>query len=73
MGERVGGGGCQPQRIVRDPGMPSQNDIDDHEAGGHATYRTWRGACVGGRVVGLEKGIHRRYYCRGGEEQILGV
>ena len=23
---------CQPQRMVRDPGMPSQKDIDEHEA-----------------------------------------
>ena len=40
---------CQPQRIVRDPGMPSQRDIDEHEAGGHCTYRAWCEACVDGR------------------------
>ena len=32
--------------------MPSQKDIDEHEAGGHATYRTWCEACVEGRGVG---------------------
>ncbi len=43
---------CQPQRIVRDPGVPSQRDIDEHEAGGHATHRAWCEACVEGRGVG---------------------
>ncbi len=43
---------CQPQRIVRDPGMPSQKDIDEHEAGGHCTYRAWCEACVEGRGTG---------------------
>ena len=43
---------CQPQRVLRDPGMPSQADIDEHEAGGHATYRTWCEACVEGRGIG---------------------
>ena len=42
---------CQPQRVLKDPGMPSQKDIDEHEAGGHATYRTWCEACVEGRGV----------------------
>ena len=32
--------------------MPSQKDIDEHEAGGHATYRTLCEACVEGRGVG---------------------
>ena len=27
---------CQPQRVLGDPGMPSQKDIAEHEAGGHA-------------------------------------
>ena len=48
---------CQPQRIVRDPGMPSQKDIDEHEAGGHCTYRAWCEACVEGRGAGTP---HRR-------------
>ena len=43
---------CQPQRIVRDPGMPPQKGIDEHEAGGNANYRTWCGACVEGRGAG---------------------
>ena len=43
---------CQPQRVLRDPGMPSQKEIDEHEAGGHATYRTWCEACVEGRGIG---------------------
>ncbi len=43
---------CQPQRIIKDPGMPSQADIDEQEAGGHATYRTWCEACVEGRGIG---------------------
>ena len=37
---------------LKDPGMPSQKDIDDHEAGGQATYRIWREACVEGRGIG---------------------
>ena len=32
---------CQETRIIRDPGAPSQKEIDEHEAGGHATYRRW--------------------------------
>ena len=47
----------QPQRIVRDPGLPSQQDIDEHEAGGHTTYRAWCEACVEGRATGAQ---HRR-------------
>ena len=43
---------CQPQRVLKDPGMPSQKDIDEHEAGGHATYRALCEACVEGRRVG---------------------
>ena len=43
---------CQPPRVLRDPGAPSQKDIDEHEAGGHATYRTWCEACVEDRGVG---------------------
>ena len=43
---------CQPQRVLKDPGMPSQKDIDEHEAGGHANYRSWCEACVEGRGVG---------------------
>ncbi len=46
----------QPRRIVRDPGVPSQKNIDEHESGGHATYRTWCEACVEGRGTG---GPHR--------------
>ena len=43
---------CQEPRVLRDPGAPSQKDIDEHEAGGHATYRSWCEACVEGRGVG---------------------
>ena len=43
---------CQEPRVLRDPGAPSQKDIDEHEAGGHATYRRWCEACVEGRGVG---------------------
>ena len=58
---------CQPQRIVRDPGMPSQKDIDEHEAGGHAEYRTWCEACVEGRGTGTP-------HCRGkGQESKVPV
>ena len=42
----------QAERIVRDPDIPSQKDIGEHDAGGRATYRTWCEACVGGRGVG---------------------
>ena len=58
---------CQLQRIVRDPGMPSQKDIDEHGAGGHATYRTWCEACVEGRGTGTP-------HCRGnGQESKVPV
>ena len=30
---------CQPQLVLIDHGMPSQKDIDEQEAGGHANYR----------------------------------
>ena len=43
---------CQAQRVPKDPGMPSQKDIDEHVARGHATYRTWCEACVEGRGAG---------------------
>ena len=43
---------CQPQRVLKDPGAPSQKDIDEHEASGHATCRTWCEACVEGRGIG---------------------
>ena len=43
---------CQAQRAMRDPGEPSQQEIDEHEAGWHATCRTWREACVENRGVG---------------------
>ena len=43
---------CQPQRVLEDPCVLSQKDIDEHEAGGHATCRTWCEACVEGRGVG---------------------
>ena len=48
----AGGEGCQPQRVVRAPDMPSQTGIDEHGADGHATYRAWRGACVEGPGIG---------------------
>ena len=56
---------CQPQRIARDPGIPSQRDVDEHEAGGHATYRAWCEACVEGRGVG---NLHT---CGMGQESIV--
>ena len=43
---------CQQPRVLRDPGVPSQKEIDEHEAGGHATYRRWCEACVEGRCIG---------------------
>ena len=43
---------CQETRVLRDPGAPSQKGIDEHEAGGHATYRRWCEACVEGRGIG---------------------
>ena len=43
---------CQPQRIFKDPGMPSQKGIDEHEAGGHATDNSWCEASVEGCGIG---------------------
>ena len=48
---------CQLQRIVRDRGLPSRQDIDEHDAGGHSTYRAWCEPCVEGRGTGTP---HRR-------------
>ena len=44
-GKPTGDEECQPLRVLKDPGMPSQKDIDEHEAGGHATDRMWWMRC----------------------------
>ena len=44
--------GCQPQRTFRNPGVPTQAEIDEHEARGHATYRSRCEACIQGHGTG---------------------
>ena len=43
---------CQEPRVLMDSGAPSQNDIGEHEVGGHSKYRSWCEACVEGRGIG---------------------
>ena len=44
--------GVRNPRKLLDPKLPSQKDVDEREAGGHATYRTCGKACVEVRGVG---------------------
>ena len=40
---------AEPQRVVTDPGQPTQDEIDEHEAN-HYPFRPWCAACVKGRA-----------------------
>ena len=39
-------------RILKAPHEPSQNEIDEHEAMGHAVYRSWCKVCIAAKGVG---------------------
>ena len=44
----------QPVRSVIGPRQPTQAQIDDHEASGHAAYRSWCRFCVSARGIGTQ-------------------
>ena len=44
-----------PKRVAPDPGMPSPEEIDEHEVG-HVPYRQWCEECVQGRGTGEPHG-----------------
>ena len=42
---------CEPKRIVPDPGMPTQAEVDEHNVD-HLPYRSWCECCVRGKATG---------------------
>ena len=40
-----------PVQVIRDPCKPSQKEIDEHYACGHAPFRDWCDICIRGRAV----------------------
>ncbi len=60
--------GDQPEArappLIKDPGLPSQEEIDAHNAIGHSVYRSWCEACVDGQGRedahrgGKERGVY---------------
>ena len=47
------GVGYQVPRLPSRPKMPSQQEKEEHEATGHACYRSWCEHCVSGRVASI--------------------
>ena len=52
--------------IRMNPKDPTSKEKQDHEDSGHAVYRSWCAACVGGRSVG---GQHRIELLEEGERE----
>ncbi|CAK9026272.1 unnamed protein product [Durusdinium trenchii] len=50
-----------------DPGQPTQKDIDEHEASGHAVYRAWCPQCIEGW------GLGQRHMRQDHEEETVSV
>ena len=72
-------------RVLKDPGQPSQKDIDDHAAT-HLPFRSWCSECVRGRKnnpahrrasdfdAGAVPSVHLDYcFLRDGDEELLTV
>ena len=45
------------QRILPDPGEPTESQREDHRAGGHISFRSWCEECVAARATGEQ---HRK-------------
>ena len=58
-------GEARPPKKLRDPGAPTQEEIDDHEASGHVVHRSWCGHCLRAR------GLVERHHLQGGEDRAI--
>ena len=54
----------EPKRMMRDPGQPSREEIEEHNVD-HTPYRAWCPSCVKARAIGLTAEKCWRHRCWG--------
>ncbi len=51
---------AQRPTVARDPGQPTNLEVEEHEAAGHVEYRSWCVHCIRGRARDCQHRLSRR-------------